>query len=565
MPTHLMRESALRASHNEMGMKHNGPVTDAEYVLPDGEVIITHTDTTSRIAYANPAFLRSSEFTLDECLGQPQNIVRHPDMPREAFADLWATVQAGKPWTGIVKNRRKGGGFYWVRANVTPMMNGRRVVGYMSVRVKPTHEEISGAARAYADIRAGRARDIRIEAGHIKRTGLAGVLDRLAHLSLATGTWMFVGATAAIMGTMTLVNFVTSGLDFVTLLGALGSILAFANMLYVQNRVVKPLVGLQKATLQLMGGDTSSRIPIRGVSCIIAVAESLEQLRTKLDGVLKDNLHAATEVGGSVAEVLTSNTALSNRTNEHAASLEETAASIEELTAGVTRNTDSASHAAQLARQSEVTTEQGRDVMKQLYSTMEAISQSSKRIAEIVGIIDGIAFQTNLLALNAAVEAARAGDQGRGFAVVAQEVRSLAQRSAASAKEIRDLIQASSETVDRGSALASEAEVSMQQVVDSGKRVANVIAEIESASREQAAGIEQINKAITQMDQLTQDDAQMAQRLLMTAEILQGQSQQMLAAISAFSMQSEVASAVPAPITTAPAVRQTKHRLARAA
>ena len=217
--------------------------------------------------------------------------------------------------------------------------------------------------------------------------------------------------------------------------------------------------------------------------------------------------------------------------------MEETAASLEQLTATVARNTESAAQATLLAKQSEVATARGRDVVKQVHATMEAISQSSKRISEIVGIIDGIAFQTNLLALNAAVEAARAGDQGRGFAVVAQEVRSLAQRSAASAKEIRELIQVSSETVHRGGELAGHAEESMQQVVESGSRVANVIGEIEAASREQAAGIEQINKAMAQMDELTQRDAQMAQELISTAEKLQIQSEQMLAAISAFSMQ----------------------------
>src|SRR5690606_4270675 len=127
------------------------------------EVIITHTDPDSRITYANPAFLSSSEFSLEECLGQPQNLVRHPDMPKEAFADLWATIRSGRSWTGIVKNRRKHGGFYWVRANVTPMKDSTgRIVGYMSVRVKPTAEEIAKAERVYADIRAGRAGSIRV-------------------------------------------------------------------------------------------------------------------------------------------------------------------------------------------------------------------------------------------------------------------------------------------------------------------------------------------------------------------------------------------------------------------
>src|SRR5690349_10480725 len=138
-------------------MKTLGHFTDAEYVLPDGEVIITHTDPSSRITYANTAFLTSSEYTLEECLGQPQNIVRHPDMPKEAFADLWRTIRGGKSWTGLVKNRRKSGGFYWVRANITPMVDPQRgeIVGYMSVRIKPTRDEIQEAERVYAAIQEG--------------------------------------------------------------------------------------------------------------------------------------------------------------------------------------------------------------------------------------------------------------------------------------------------------------------------------------------------------------------------------------------------------------------------
>lgn len=529
-------------------MRTSVRASDAEYVLPDGEVIITHTDPSSRITYANPAFLSSSEYSLDECLGQPQNIVRHPDMPREAFADLWQTIRAGKSWTGLVKNRRKHGGFYWVRANVTPMIDPNRgeIVGYMSVRVKPTRIEIEEAERVYAAIRAGRAGSLRIRLGRVIDASLLGSVKRALNPSLRTGTWVVIGFLSALLLTMGAIGAATVGFGWMTNLSFLGAAVALANMVYIQSSVVQPLLRLQRATFGLLSGDTQTRIPNTGVSCITAVADTLEQVRVKLDGVLKDNTSAATLVQAGVGEVVQSNTELSNRTSEHAASLEETAASLEELTATVTRNRDSAHQAAKLASQSSGVTTNGRSVVNQLFSTMTEISGSSSRISEIVGIIDGIAFQTNLLALNAAVEAARAGDQGRGFAVVAQEVRSLAQRSATAAKEVKDLIQSSAQTVARGADLATQAEKAMSNVVESVEQVSGVIREIETATHEQAAGIEQINKAVTQMDNITQQDAHMAQQLIETAQTLQSQSTQMLAAISAFSMQQTHAAPSPA-------------------
>lgn len=520
-------------------MRASRRVTDAEYVLPDGEVIITHTDPSSYITYANPAFLTSSEYTLEECLGQPQNLIRHPDMPKEAFADLWRTIRSGKSWTGLVKNRRKHGGFYWVRANVTPMVDPQRgeIVGYMSVRVKPTRAEIFEAERAYEAIREGRAGNLCIRDGRIFDRSWLGALKRALNPSLRVGTWLIVGCLSAMLLANGVIGATTVGFGWMTNLSFLGAVLALANMFYIQSNVVQPLLRLQRAAFALLSGDTHTQIHAAGVSCVVSVAETLEQVRVKLDGVLKDNLAAAASVQSGVVQVVESNTELSNRTGEHAASLEETAASLEQLTATVTRNRDSAHEAVSLASQSSNVTTRGRDVVGQLFSTMNEISGSSTRIGEIVGIIDGIAFQTNLLALNAAVEAARAGDQGRGFAVVAQEVRSLAQRSAAAAKEVKDLIEASVQTVDRGTQLANQAEQAMAEVVDSVHHVTGVIKEIEAATREQAAGIEQINKAVTQMDSITQQDAQMAQQLIETAQSLQEQSTQMLAAISAFSMQ----------------------------
>ncbi len=518
-------------------MRNNGPVTNTEYVLPDDEVIITHTDPGGRITYANPAFVTSSEFSLEECLGQPQNIVRHPDMPREAFADMWQTIRAGKSWTGIVKNRRKSGGFYWVRANVTPMVDRGRIVGYMSVRVKPTRQEISQAERIYAGIRAGQTGSLRISEGRIVDSSLRGIVARVANPSLRVGTWLVVGIQSALMAAAAIVNLFAHGPAAVTAISALCASVALTNLFYVQRNVVQPLLKLRSAAFRIASGDTRTRVVDEGVLCTGAVAKALEQVRVKLDGVLKDNMLAAGQVRDGVDEVVAANANLSMRTSEHAAGLEETVASLEQITATVARNTESARQAAQLAVQSSTATARGREVVSEVSATMGAITESSKRIGEIVGIIDGIAFQTNLLALNAAVEAARAGEQGRGFAVVAQEVRSLAQRSAASAKEIKELIELSTHTVTRGSQLATQAEESMAQVVASVKRVTDVIAEIEVASREQAAGIEQINRAMSQMDKITQQDAEMAQELSETAQGLQRQSEQMLAAISAFSMQ----------------------------
>ncbi|MBT9441947.1 MAG: methyl-accepting chemotaxis protein, partial [Acidovorax sp.] len=235
-------------------------------------------------------------------------------------------------------------------------------------------------------------------------------------------------------------------------------------------------------------------------------------------------------------EIAQGNQDLSGRTESQASSLEETAASMEQLGATIRHNADSASQANQLAVGASRVAAQGGEVVSKVVSTMQDINTSSQKIADIIGVIDGIAFQTNILALNAAVEAARAGEQGRGFAVVAAEVRNLAQRTAAEAKAIKELIGASSAMVQQGSVLADQAGTTMQEVVSSIQRVADTVSEISAASSEQTAGVGQVGEAVTQLDQTTQQNAALVEEMAAAASSLQTQAHQMVSAISQFNL-----------------------------
>ncbi len=237
------------------------------------------------------------------------------------------------------------------------------------------------------------------------------------------------------------------------------------------------------------------------------------------------------------------NTDLSQRTEEQAANLEKTAASMEELTSTVKQNADNARQANQLAASASDVAVKGGEVVSQVVQTMSAINDSSKKIVDIISVIDGIAFQTNILALNAAVEAARAGEQGRGFAVVATEVRTLAQRSAAAAREIKGLISNSVHKVEDGTQLVDQAGRTMEEVVLSVKRVTDIMGEISAASHEQSLGIEQINQAISQMDEITQQNAALAEEAAAASESMREQADQLSRAVAAFKLEHGMAAA----------------------
>jgi methyl-accepting chemotaxis protein len=268
---------------------------------------------------------------------------------------------------------------------------------------------------------------------------------------------------------------------------------------------------------------------------------ALNQMSANLLAVVADIGASVEAVTTASSQIAAGNQDLSSRTEEQASSLEETAASMEELTSTVKQNADNARQANQLALSASSVAVKGGGVVSQVVDTMGAINTSSKKIVDIIGVIDGIAFQTNILALNAAVEAARAGEQGRGFAVVAAEVRNLAQRSAAAAKEIKVLIDDSVGKVEEGSQQVAEAGKTMDEIVDSVKRVTDIMAEITAASQEQTAGIEQINQAITQMDQVTQQNAALVEEAAAAAASLQEQASGLSEVVSVFRLDQEQA------------------------
>ncbi|MGY6163859.1 methyl-accepting chemotaxis protein [Paraburkholderia strydomiana] len=265
-----------------------------------------------------------------------------------------------------------------------------------------------------------------------------------------------------------------------------------------------------------------------------SLVASLESMRRQLSGVVRGIKAAAESISAAAGEIAQGNVDLSQRTEEQAASLEETAASMEELTSTVRMNTENALQASSLAKSASRTAADGGDVVERVVTTMRDISSSSSKVAEIITVIEGIAFQTNILALNAAVEAARAGEQGRGFAVVAGEVRTLAQRSATAAKEIKELIGTSVQHVNAGSSLVVDAGGTMNDLVHSVQRVTQIMAEIASASHEQSAGIEQVNVAVSQMDEVTQQNAALVEQATAAAQAMAEQANSLRQAVAVF-------------------------------
>ncbi len=442
-------------------------------------------------------------------------------MPEEAFRDMWHTLlDKGRPWTGIVKNRRKNGDHYWVRANATPVREGQEIVGFLSVRTKATPEEIAAAEALYARMRAeaerGRLRT-RLQGGEVVRSGWLFALGR----KLTPGLGGRILIAVALAG---LVPVIGNLLGWPWWGGALGAAVIVAlSAVLIEATFMRPLQRIVRQAEHLAAGDLVEPIVIDTQHELGRIQLALQQVEVGVRTVVRDIRHEVGNLRGGTQEIAAGNQDLSHRTENAAASLERTAASMEEI-GGTTQETARlADQGVALARQTLELARAGGEAVGALSGTMREITESSQRITDIIQVIEGVAFQTNILALNAAVEAARAGEAGRGFAVVAGEVRALAQRTGEAAKQIRQLITESRERVLAGDARTAEANERMAAVMEAVQRVARMFEDVHHSANEQTQGVAQIAEAIANLDSITQQNAAMVEQLAAAAVSLDEQ------------------------------------------
>jgi aerotaxis receptor len=431
----------------------------------------------------------------------------------------------------VVKNRRKNGDHYWVVANATPIMDSGKPIGYVSVRTKPTREQIQGAEALYAQLNQGGS-GLSLDQGQVVRSGVMGWVGKWSRSSGgARLKWLLL----AMMGVSLLPRMLGLPEPVAFMISTIGMLAGAAAILWwFSASVSAPLRVAEQFARDVAACNLTSRVDVRAPEPAGSLLRSLSQIQVNLRAIIGDVRSEVEGFSRAANEIASASLDLSNRTETQASSLEETAASMEQLAATVRSTSDNANAMAEQTRRSADIATKGQSAIHTVGQSMKGIEQSSSKMGEIISVIEGIAFQTNILALNAAVEAARAGEQGRGFAVVAGEVRNLAQRSGAAAKEIRELIQNSVNQVSSGVGRMDEASGTIDEVASEITTTQTVVEEIRHATQEQSLGLMQINTAIAQLDNVTQQNAAMVEQTSAAADSLSAGSEGLKRSVSIF-------------------------------
>lgn len=510
--------------------------TSREISLGDSDLLVIISDHASNYAYANEAFLKLRNWTWDEIKGTPTSRERSIGNPHQMMQDMILTVRARKPWTGIYRNTLDNGDYFYSRVNMSPLSANGKYAGVLIVHSKPSHEELERIRPMYARLLDPKE-DLLFRHGQVFNNNLLGKFRlKMRGYGLRAHVWggmLAVGAVSYLSLFFSYDDIFSTGMVVATTctLSAIG-----AGGAYIVQKIVLPIRETVKFANKIAAGDLSSQQHNLRPDEIGDVFRALTQMNVNIRATVQDVRGGIHLMDTATADIATGAQDLSSRTDSQASNLAQTAASTDQMNATVRKNSEMALKASQVATAANSSAESGGAAVTSVVSTMRDISQSSKQMAEIIGAIDAIAFQTNILALNAAVEAARAGEQGRGFAVVAAEVRNLAQRSAQSAKEVRTLISEIIDKVDNGFQQVNSAGKTIEGVVGQARTVTDLVNNIATATTEQSDGINQINQAIAELDQMTQQNASLVQQSTSAAESLRQQASRLVDVVGVFKL-----------------------------